>query len=51
MVSNIPGGNAQSVAEYCVLAMLLLARNTLAIASALKNTNWDEARALGARHA
>ena len=27
MVSNIPGGNAQSVAEYCVMAMLMLARN------------------------
>ena len=26
MVSNIPGGNAQSVAEYCVMAMLMLAR-------------------------
>ena len=48
MVSNIPGGNAQSVAEYCVLAMLLLARNTLAIVSSLKSTNWDAARALGA---
>ena len=47
-VSNIPGGNAQSVAEYCVMAMLLLARKTLAIASALKRTTWDEARALGA---
>ena len=23
-VANIPGGNAQSVAEYCVLAMLML---------------------------
>jgi len=47
-VSNIPGGNAQSVAEYCVMAMLLLARKTLSIASALKRTTWDEARALGA---
>ena len=48
MVSNIPGGNAQSVAEYCVLAMLLLARNTLAIVSSLKNSSWDAARAMGA---
>jgi D-3-phosphoglycerate dehydrogenase len=47
-VSNIPGGNAQSVAEYCVLAMLLLSRKTIAIHAALKNTNWDEARTLGA---
>ena len=26
MVSNLPGGNAQSVAEYCAMAMLMLAR-------------------------
>jgi len=25
MISNIPGGNAQSVAEYCAMAMLALA--------------------------
>ena len=48
LVSNIPGGNAQSVAEYCVLAMLLLARNILGISSALKQTSWDAARAMGA---
>ena len=48
LVSNIPGGNAQSVAEYCVMAMLLLARKTIAITAALKSTNWDQARALGA---
>ena len=27
LVANLPGSNAQSVAEYCVLAMLMLARN------------------------
>jgi D-3-phosphoglycerate dehydrogenase len=48
MVSNIPGGNAQSVAEYCVLAMLALARNLLPITSSLRKSTWDEARALGA---
>jgi D-3-phosphoglycerate dehydrogenase len=48
MVSNIPGGNAQSVAEYCVMAMLMLARNILAITNAMKGTTWDSARALGA---
>jgi D-3-phosphoglycerate dehydrogenase len=48
MVSNIPGGNAQSVAEYCVMAMLVLARNMLAITNSLKNATWDGARALGA---
>src|SRR5947207_4592158 len=47
-VSNIPGGNAQSVAEYCILAMLLLARNTFSIVSALRSNSWDQARALGA---
>lgn len=47
-VSNIPGGNAQSVAEYCVMAMLLLARNTLPIVDALRTQSWDGARALGA---
>lgn len=48
MVSNIPGGNAQSVAEYCAMAMLMLARNVLAITNALRGTTWDAARALGA---
>jgi D-3-phosphoglycerate dehydrogenase len=48
MVSNIPGGNAQSVAEYCAMAMLMLARNIVAITTALKTTRWDAARALGA---
>jgi D-3-phosphoglycerate dehydrogenase len=48
MVSNLPGINAQSVAEYCVLAMLLLARNTVSIVSSLRSGTWDAARALGA---
>jgi D-3-phosphoglycerate dehydrogenase len=48
MVSNIPGGNAQSVAEYCVMAMLMLARNVLSIVSTLKTQPWDDARSLGA---
>ena len=47
-VSNIPGGNAQSVAEYCVMAILLLARNVFSIVNSLKTTSWDQARALGA---
>ncbi|MGH8687477.1 MAG: hydroxyacid dehydrogenase, partial [Burkholderiales bacterium] len=33
LVSNLPGVNAQSVAEYCVMAMLMLARNVAAIVS------------------
>ena len=48
MVSNIPGGNAQSVAEYCVMAMLLQARGILKIIDSLKKDTWDAARALGA---
>ena len=31
MVSNMPGVNAQSVAEYCAMAMLMLARNIFTI--------------------
>ena len=48
MVSNIPGGNAQSVAEYCVMAMLMLSRRILGIVDSLKRDTWDNARALGA---
>jgi D-3-phosphoglycerate dehydrogenase len=48
LVSNIPGGNAQSVAEYAAMAMLMLARNILAITNGLRSGAWDEARALGA---
>ena len=48
MVSNIPGGNAQSVAEYCVMAMLMLARNIVPITSSLRTGVWDGARNLGA---
>src|SRR5467141_1456149 len=48
MVANLPGGNAQSVAEYCVLAMLMLARNVLAITNALHSGPWDAARLRGA---
>ena len=47
MVSNLPGVNAQSVAEYCVMAMMVLARRVLAISNALHSTTWDDARALG----
>src|SRR5712671_4534860 len=44
MVSNLPGVNAQSVAEYCVMAMLMLARNIVAITAAMRTRPWDEAR-------
>lgn len=48
-VANIPGGNAQSVAEYCVLAMLMLGRNAFEITTRMKTRPWDETRALGAK--
>ncbi len=48
MVSNLPGINAQSVAEYCAMAMLMLARNILSIVESLKNDPWDDARRRGA---
>lgn len=46
-VANLPGVNAQSVAEYCALAMLMLARNIFAISTAIRARPWDEARVLG----
>ena len=48
-VANIPGVNAQSVAEYCVLAMLMLCRNAYEITTKIRTRPWDEARALGAK--
>ena len=49
-VSNLPGVNAQSVAQYCVMAMLMLARNAVPIVSSLRSSTWDSARALGAEN-
>jgi len=46
MVANMPGGNAQSVAEYCLMALMMLARNFRTIDVALRNETWDSARAL-----
>ena len=48
-VARIPGGNAQSVAEYCVMAMLVMARNFPEIHSSIRLKQWDETRLLGAR--
>jgi D-3-phosphoglycerate dehydrogenase / 2-oxoglutarate reductase len=48
LVANLPGINAQSVAEYCVMAMLMLSRRILPITSTLRAATWDDARALGA---
>ena len=47
-VANLPGINAQSVAEYCAMAILMLARNIVIIVNSLKSLPWDEARRLGA---
>jgi D-3-phosphoglycerate dehydrogenase len=48
-VANIPGGNAQSVAEYCVMAMMVVARNFPEIHSSIRMKPWDETRLLGAK--
>jgi D-3-phosphoglycerate dehydrogenase len=47
MVANLPGINAQSVAEYCVMALLMLARNIAGITTGLRTRTWDEARLMG----
>jgi D-3-phosphoglycerate dehydrogenase len=49
MVANLPGINAQSVAEYCAMAMLMLARNIFLITRTLRSDTWDASRVLGAR--
>jgi len=48
MIANLPGINAQSAAEYCAMAMLMLARRILPITASLRTSTWDEARRLGA---
>ena len=48
-VARIPGGNAQSVAEYCVMAMMVLARNFPEIHTSIRTIPWDETRKLGAK--
>ena len=48
-VARLPGGNAQSVAEYCVMAMLVLSRNLLQITTEIRSRPWDETRSLGAK--
>jgi D-3-phosphoglycerate dehydrogenase len=47
MVANLPGINAQSVAEYCAMAMLLLGRRILPILETLRNKTWEDSRLLG----
>lgn len=47
-VANVPGANAQAVAEYCAGAMLELARRFGAMDHRLRNDGWVAARALSA---
>ncbi|WP_420994775.1 hydroxyacid dehydrogenase [Cupriavidus sp. 30B13] len=47
-VANVPGANAQAVAEYCIGAFLALARRFGAMDAALRGAGWAEARALSA---
>ena len=49
MVGNMPGANAQSVAEYCLMAIMLLARNFRAIDRSLRTEAWDAARGLASQ--
>ena len=49
MVANLPGGNAQSVAEYCVMAMLMLARKCFRIIDSLEKRTPGTKRARWAR--
>jgi len=49
LVANLPGVNAQPVAEYCAMAILMLGRNIVAITAALRSAPWDDARRLGAK--
>lgn len=49
MVANLPGINAQSAAEYCTMAMLMLARNIFTITNTLRSGSWDDARRLGSQ--
>ena len=49
LIANLPGANAQSVAEYCVMGLMVLARNLIQITSEVKTRPWDETRLLGAK--
>jgi D-3-phosphoglycerate dehydrogenase len=49
LIANQPGGNAQSVAEYCVMSLLILSRNFSEIDKAIRTKTWDETRLLGAK--
>ena len=44
LVSNVPGGNARSVAEFAVMRMLMLARHQPGVDAALREEGWEAAR-------
>ncbi len=46
-VANMPGVNSESVAEYAVSALLLMARRMHLINHTLRTQDWNTARALG----
>lgn len=48
-VANVPGANADAVAEYCVAALLALARQLPAMDRDLRAQGWNEARKLSER--
>jgi D-3-phosphoglycerate dehydrogenase len=45
VVANVPGGNANAVAEYCVMAMLNLLRRPERGDRELRQDGWDKSRA------
>jgi D-3-phosphoglycerate dehydrogenase len=45
LVANVPGANADSVAEFAVAQMLAIARGAQAMHAALLTDGWDRARA------
>lgn len=48
VVTNVPGANAQSVAEYCLAAMFDAARNIGGIDQRMAGAGWEGARTLAA---
>ena len=46
VVANVPGVNANTVAEYCVAQMLNLSRRLVRIDATLRSKGWDAARPL-----
>lgn len=46
-VANMPGVNSESVAEYAVSALLLMARRMHLINYTLRSKDWNSARAIG----